>query len=77
MSNWEPYPPAEEALAGELEAGRPLPSSEFRGALGRRLIARDPGYGPRPTRLRAMVLAYLAAGLALLAVGALQAGGQL
>jgi hypothetical protein len=45
--------------------------------LRRHLIARDPGYGSRPANLRAMVFAYVAAGLALLAVGVLQASGQL
>lgn len=77
MSDWEPRPQAQDDLRGRLEAARAVPNSEFRGALRRHLIARDPGYGSRPANLRAMVFAYVAAGLALLAVGVLQASGQL
>lgn len=62
-----------ERLAGE----RPLPAGDFRGALGRHLAARDPGYGPRPARLRATVAMYLGAGAAVAALGALQALGVL
>ena len=67
----------ERTLAERLEAGRPVPRAGFRGALGRYLGERDPGYGPRPARLRLIVLAYLAAGAVLLGLGALQATGAL
>jgi hypothetical protein len=65
----------ERELAERLAAGRPVPAAEFRGALGRHLTARDPGYGPRPAGLRRMIALYLGAGGLLLVVGALQAGG--
>lgn len=68
---------AEQQLARRLGAGRPVPAAEFRGALGRRLLADDPGYGPRPDRLRTVVAFYVAAGAGLMAVGALQAAGAL
>jgi hypothetical protein len=64
-------------LADRLAADRPVPAAQFRGVLGRHLAGRDPGYGPRPAGLRRMVALYLAAGGALLVVGALQAGGVL
>jgi len=67
----------ERALGERLEAGRPLPAAGFRGALGRHLAARDPGYGPRPARLRLIASAYLGASAVLLALGALQATGAL
>ncbi len=69
--------PEEESLAGALVSDRPVPGADFRGALGRYLAARDPGYGPRPDALRMMVLAYVAAGLVLIAIGLLQATGSL
>jgi hypothetical protein len=62
-------------LAERLEADRPVPAAEFRGALGRHLAGRDPGYGPRPAGLRRMIALYLGAGGLLVLVGALQAGG--
>lgn len=65
------------ALAERLQAARPLPATGFRGALGRYLVARDPGYGPRPERLRAIVGGYLGAGALLVALGVLQATGVL
>jgi hypothetical protein len=40
-------------------------------------LADDPGYGPRPDRLRTVVAFYVAAGAGLMAVGALQAAGVL
>jgi hypothetical protein len=61
----------------QLSDQRPVPSAGFRGALGRHLAARDPGYGPRPAHLRLFVLAYVASGLVLIAVGLLQATGHL
>lgn len=67
--------PEERALADRLNAGAPGPAAGFRGALGRHLAARDPGYGPRPARLRTAVSAFLGAGALVLAAGALQATG--
>jgi len=67
----------ERTLGERLEAGRPLPAAGFRGALGRHLAARDPGYGPRPARLRLITSAYLGASAVLLTLGALQATGAL
>ncbi|MGI8903995.1 MAG: hypothetical protein ACR2IP_10135 [Solirubrobacteraceae bacterium] len=77
----EPAPleltPSEQDLAERLSAQRPVPAPAFRGALKRRLQARDPGYRTRPPRLRPMVSAYLGAGAALIALGALEAAGVL
>lgn len=67
----------ERELAERLNARRPAPAAGFRGALGRRLATRDPGYGPRPERLRMTVSAYLGAGALMLAAGALHATGVL
>jgi hypothetical protein len=72
-----PLDPAERDLASELAAERPLPAGEFRGALGRHLAQRDPGYGPRPAHLRPMVALYVGAGAALAALGTLQSTGVL
>jgi hypothetical protein len=63
--------PDERELAGRLGVERPVPAAGFRGALGRHLAARDPGYGARPERLRLIVAGYLAAGSLLIAVGTL------
>jgi hypothetical protein len=62
---------AEQRLAQQLADQRPLPVGGFRGALARHLAALDPGYGPRPPRLRLIVAGYLCVGLVLLALGAL------
>jgi hypothetical protein len=67
----------EVALGERLNAARPVPGAEFRGALARHLAALDPGYGPRPAHLWAVVLALLGCALALLVVAALLAGGRL
>jgi len=67
--------PADQALAHRLDAIKPLPSPGFRGALGRRLLAIDPGYGPRPAELRKTVSMLLALGLLLLLLGALVGSG--
>ena len=67
----------ERQLGERLEAAMPVPTAGFRRALGRHLSARDPGYGPRPARLRLIAFAYLAGGATLLALGALQAVGAL
>jgi hypothetical protein len=61
----------EKEIADRLITGRPVPSAGFRGALGRWLTERDPGYGPRPQGLRLMVAGCLGAGAALAAVGLL------
>ena len=65
-----PDPSPEDArLAERLAAQRPVPGAGFRGALGRRLVGLDPGYGPRPTRLWGLVSLWLAAGLLVLHIG--------
>ena len=69
--------PAERELADRLGGARPVPAAGFRGALGRRLAARDPGYGSRPKRLRLMVAGWAGTGAVLLALGALTAVGAL
>ncbi len=56
-------------LADRLSALRPVPGAGFRGALGRYLAERDPGWGTRPSRLRALVGVYVGAGVALIAAG--------
>ena len=60
-------------LAGRLVAECPVPGADFRGALGRRLRSEDPGFGPRPERLRSLVVLYVSAGMALTGLGALLA----
>jgi hypothetical protein len=67
----------DDELGHRLSGQRPVPRASFRGALARRLTATDPGYGPRPERLGAMVAAYAGSGLVLIALGALQATGSL
>ena len=69
--------PGERELADRLISQRPAPAAGFRGALGRYLAARDPGYGPRPERLRLLAVSYLAAGSLLIGVGTLIAVGAL
>lgn len=69
--------PDERELADRLTGWRPVPGAGFRGALGRHLASRDPGYGPRPERLRLTVAAYLVLGWLLTALGALLAVGTL
>ena len=67
----------EERQASEwLQAVTPVPTAGFRGALGRYLRRRDPGFGPRPARLRLISAACLCAGALLLLVAALQATGS-
>jgi hypothetical protein len=63
--------PDERQLADRLIDARPLPPAGFRGTLGRHLARRDPGYGPRPERLRLVVAGYLGAGGLLIALVAL------
>lgn len=67
--------PADHALAEQLEANRPAPSAGFRGALGRQLVTLDPGYGPRPPRLRLTVSGFLALGALLVLFGGLASSG--
>jgi hypothetical protein len=67
----------DQELARRLHGGRPVPAAGFRGALGRRIASLDPGYGPRPARIRLMVAAYAVAGMVLIAAGALVAIGTL
>jgi hypothetical protein len=69
--------PPERDLAVRLTDQRPVPGAEFRGILGRHLAARDPGYGPRPGRLRTSVGLYLGAGVGIVVLGALQGMGVL
>jgi hypothetical protein len=70
-----PTPPASEPtdneLAEQLRMARPVPAVGFRGRLHRHLAERDPGYGPRPERLRLLVACYLGAGGVLIALVAL------
>jgi hypothetical protein len=70
-------PAPERELGERLATGRPVPAAEFRGALGRRLAQRDPGYGPRPAGLWRTAGLCLIAGGVLLAIGFLQAMGAL
>jgi hypothetical protein len=67
----------EREVANRLDRERPVPGAAFRGALGRALAARDPGYGPRPQNLWRMVAGCVAGGGLLLALGGLQAAGAL
>jgi hypothetical protein len=70
-------PEVEARVAELLVREKPLPSPGFRGMLGRHLARRDPGYGPRPAWLRLRAAGCIATGIALLVIGALQAGGAL
>lgn len=67
----------EPELADTLTRERPVPAPRFRGALGRYLTIQDPGYGPRPERLRMIVAAWVLAGVVLIAIGLMQASGSL
>jgi hypothetical protein len=71
------FEPADQALERRLDEHRPVPAPGFRGALARRLSRRDPGYGPRPERLEAMVAGYTIAGAAFIGLGALVATGAI
>lgn len=62
---------AERELADGLSIARPVPAAAFRGRLGRHLADTDPGYGPRPERLRLIVAGYLGAGGLLIALAGL------
>ncbi len=67
----------ERELADRLSSERPVPDAGFRRALESYLAVRDPGYGPRPDRLRLVVSAYLGSGSLLIVLGALEAVGAL
>jgi hypothetical protein len=69
--------PEEQDLGSQLAEQRPVPSASFRGALGRRLSRRDPGYGPRPETLRLVVAGYAGAGALVIGLGTLVATGVL
>jgi hypothetical protein len=69
--NDDPTALDEQNLADRLRLVRPVPGAAFRGALGRSLAARDPGYGPRPERLRLIAASYIGAGGLLIALAAL------
>lgn len=73
----EPIEAEDSPLAERLVRDRPVPTATFRGALGRHLAARDPGFGPRPERLWAMVVGYLVIGGLLILLALLQATGVL
>ena len=65
--------PAERELAARLADQRPAPGAGFRGALGRRLQAGDPGYGPRPERILLTIACYAGGGAILILVAILVA----
>lgn len=69
--------PVERDLGERLERERPVPSAGFRGALGRRLADRDPGFGPRPAWLVPVVCGSFGTGLVLIVLSALSATGRL
>lgn len=73
----EPIEAEDGSVAERLIRDRPVPTASFRGALGRHIAARDPGFGPRPERLWAMVVGYLVIGGLLVLFGLLQATGVL
>jgi hypothetical protein len=80
LSDHEPeseLEPADRELAERLGDERPVPAGEFRGGLGRRLAASDPGYGPRPAHLLVTVAVCLGAGTVIAVLGALVATGLL
>ena len=67
-----PDPESDEPeLSEQLRMARPVPAVGFRGRLHRHLAGRDPGYGPRPERLRLLVACYIGAGGVLIALAAL------
>ncbi|MGZ6616607.1 MAG: hypothetical protein ACXVFQ_19555 [Solirubrobacteraceae bacterium] len=63
--------PADQDTADSLRIARPVPAAAFRGRLRRQLSDRDPGFGPRPERLRLIVAGYVVAGGLLIALAAL------
>ncbi len=75
MTHELPNPPDpefdEHELVEQLRMARPVPALGFRGRLHRHLAGRDPGYGPRPERLRLLVACYIGAGGVLIVLAAL------
>ena len=69
--------PGEAELGQRLQRDRPVPSPAFRGALGRRLARRDPGFGPRPPWLVPVATTCFGGGLVLILLSALGATGAL
>ena len=67
----------ERSLAAALDAVRPAPSPGFRGALSRRLVNSDPGYGHRPERLWGHAAVLAGAGALLVLLGLLVSTGAL
>jgi hypothetical protein len=67
--------PAERELGDRLQQARPVPAAGFRGALGRRLAERDPGYGPRPRWLVPIASSCFGTGLVLVMLSVLAASG--
>jgi hypothetical protein len=67
----------DQALMERLRGSRPVPPAGFRGDLGRSLAAQDPGYGPRPLRLRLISAGLLVGSTMLLGLAALQATGAI
>jgi hypothetical protein len=62
-------------VSNRLDAERPIPQPAFRGELRRMLLRRaEPDRSP-PRHLRALITAYGASGLCLLAIAALGVGG--
>jgi hypothetical protein len=62
---------ADQEVADGLTIARPVPAAAFRGRLSRHLADVDPGYGPRPERLRMIVAGYVGAGGLLIALAGL------
>ena len=81
----EAFPGAQPDLLGalgpafdvlDLDDPQYAPQEDFAAYATCRLLAEtDPGYGPRPTRLRSIVAGCLGAGTLLLAIGLIQATG--
>jgi hypothetical protein len=69
--------PSERELGVRLERERPIPGAGFRGALGRRLADRNPGFGPRPRWLVPVACSSFGGGLVLILLSALSATGRL
>ncbi len=64
----------EQRLADLLSSRPPLPAPAFRGRLGRRVAALNPGYGHRPLHLWPTAAGFAAAGLIVMVIGSIAAG---